>query len=62
MYDVIREIRQFNLPFECQLDLFDKVVLPVLLYGCEVWVYENIDIIERVHLRYLKHILNLKIT
>lgn len=60
MFGVIRKIRLFDLPFECQLDLFDKVVVPVLLYACEVWGYENIDIIERVHLRYLKHILNLK--
>lgn len=45
---------------DIQLDLFDKVVLPVLLYSCEIWGYENIDVIERVHLRFLKHILNLK--
>jgi hypothetical protein len=50
----------YDLSIECQLDLFDKVVVPVLLYACEVWGYENIDIIERVHLRFIKHILNLK--
>lgn len=60
MYGVIRKIRTFNLPIDCQLDLFDKVVVPVLLYACEVWGYENIEIIERVHLKFLKHILNLK--
>ena len=48
------------MPFDIQLDLFDKVVLPVLLYSCEKWGYENIDVIERVHVRFLKHILNLK--
>ena len=60
MYGVIRKIRQFNLPVVCQLDLFDKMVLPVLLYGCEIWGFENLDIIERVHLKFLKHILYLK--
>ena len=60
MYGVIRKIRQFNLPIECQLDLFDKVVTPILLYGCEIWGYENMDIIERVHLKFLKTIFNLK--
>lgn len=34
--------------------------MPVLLYGCEVWGFENIEIIERNHLKFLKHILNLK--
>ena len=25
-----------------QPELFDKTVLPVMLYGCKVWGYENI--------------------
>jgi hypothetical protein len=35
-------------------------VKPILLYGCEIWVFGNIDIIERVHLKFCKLILNLK--
>ena len=31
MYGVIRKTRLFNLPISCQFDLFDKVVLPVLI-------------------------------
>lgn len=62
MYGVIRKIRNFNLPLNCQFDLFDKVVLPVLLYGCEIWGFENLDIIERVHLKFLKTVLNLRST
>jgi hypothetical protein len=38
-----KKIRQFDLSVECQLDLFDKIVLPVLLYGCEIRGYENLD-------------------
>lgn len=60
MYGIIRKIRLFGLSFDIQLDLFDKIVLPVLLYSCEIWGQENIDVIERVDLRFLKHILNLK--
>ena len=56
MYGVIRKIRQFNLPISCQFDLFDKVMLPVLIYGCEVWGYENLQVVERIHLKFLKHI------
>ena len=53
LYGIIRKIREFKLPVECQFDLFDKVVVPVLLYGSEVWGYERLEIIERLHLKYI---------
>ena len=52
--------RQFNLPIECQLDLFDKIVKPILLYGSEVWGFRNCGILEKVHLKFCKLLLNVK--
>ena len=49
-----------NLPIDLQIDLFNKTVKPILLYGSEIWGYGNIDSIERVQLKFLKHILKLK--
>ena len=46
-----------NLPIDLQLDLFDKLVTPILLYGSEIWAYKNNDI-EKHHLRYCKYILS----
>lgn len=57
---IIRKISFFDFSFYIQLDLFDKIVLPVLLYSCKIWGYENIDVIECVDLRFLKHILDLE--
>ena len=31
------------------LKLFDSCVEPFLVYGCEVWGYDNVDILEKVH-------------
>ena len=59
MYGVIRKLRQYNLPISCLSDLFDKAVLPVLIYGCEIWEYENLQAVELIHLKFLKHILQL---
>ena len=42
------------------LELFDKSAVPILSYGCEVWVFENIDIIERIHLKFCKIIVIVK--
>lgn len=41
-------------------ELFDKMVVPILLFGCEVWGFEKLYSIERVHFKFLKHILCLK--
>ena len=50
------------LSISCQLDLFDKLVKPILLYGCEIWGSGNNDILEKVHLKFCKIILHLKAT
>ena len=42
------------------LKLFDSCVAPILLYGCEVWGYENTDIIEKVHTKFGKLIFGVK--
>ena len=34
--------------------------LPVMLYGCEIWGHENLNIIEKLYLKSLKYILHLK--
>ena len=39
------------------LDIFDKMILPILLYGCEVWGYENVESIEIFYRRFLKYLL-----
>ena len=43
-----------------QIYLFDKMIKPILLYGCEIWGYGNLDIIETVQLKFYKQILYLK--
>ena len=36
MFSLLRKSRSLQLPIDLQLHLFDKVVTPVILYGCEV--------------------------
>ena len=42
------------------LDLFDKLITPILRYGCEVWGFHSAPDIERVHLSFCKRILCVK--
>ena len=60
MYEVLSKGRSLNLSVCCQYDLFEKIVKPILLYGCEVWGLSNTYILERVHLKFCKLLLNLK--
>ena len=39
MFSLLKKSRVLNLPIDLQLDLFDKLVTPILLYGSEIWAY-----------------------
>ena len=61
MYEVLKLGRIIHsLSINCQLDLFDKMVKPTLLYGCEIWVLGNIETIERLYIKLCKLLLQLK--
>ena len=42
------------------LNLFDKLIIPVLSYGCEVWGLNNSLAIEKVHLNFCKQVLRVR--
>ena len=48
MFLLKSRISNLNLPIDCQLKPFDQTILPILLYGCEIWGLENCSIIESV--------------
>ena len=43
-----------------RLDLFDKLILPILNYSSEVWGFHEANNIERIHTQYCKSILQVK--
>ena len=57
MFSMITKARRLQLPVDIQIELFDKTVLPVLLYGSEVWGCANISDIEVFYRKFLKIIL-----
>ena len=44
MFSLLRKSRQRQLPIDIQQQLFDVLVKPVLLYGCEVWAHEGTSV------------------
>ncbi len=53
MYGLIGKCRKQSLPIDLQLELFDRMIVPIMLYGCEVWGPENYIETEKLHLKCL---------
>ena len=51
---------RFSLPVQKHLELFDILIGSVLTYGCEYWGFEKAEEIERLHIQYLKNLLELR--
>ena len=60
MFSVLRKTKKLNLPVDMQLQMFDAMVAPILLYGAEVYGYEKSDITESLFLQFYKIIMCLK--
>ena len=58
MFALLKRCRQLHLPLDIQLQLFDSLVAPILLYGSEIHANEGCIIIEKLHLRFCKYLLN----
>ena len=54
-------INNLDIPTDLQLKLFDNTIAPVLTYGCEIWGYENLAMIEKVHYDFLRQIHSKKV-
>ena len=60
MFSVLTKTRTHNLVVDVQLKLSDTLVLPALLYSCEIWGSENIDLCEKLHIKFCRYVLNVK--
>ena len=54
MFAIIKKGRRLHLGMDIMLKLFDSCVVPVLLYGCEVWGFEETSLLDKVHSRFCK--------
>ena len=59
VYGLLKKVRNMQLPVDMQVELFNKLLKPILLYGCEILGFGNVDVIERVQLKFIKYMLKL---
>ena len=60
LFRLRRTFREKKIPVDCQVELFEKIIEPTLLYGCELWGMENTECIEQFRLKSYKQILQVR--
>ena len=51
-----------QVPIDIMFNLFDSFVLSILNYDCEVWGYSTAQNVKRVHRKFCKWIINVKMS
>ena len=62
MHCLLETIKETQVPIKIMFNLFDSLVASVLSYGCEIWGFSSAECIERVHRKFCKHILKVKMS
>lgn len=60
MHLLYKRIRNLHIPIDLQIQFFDQTILPILLYGCEIWGFQNVKMIENVYNQFLRSITKLR--
>ena len=60
MFSLNEKAVSLLLPPDIHLDLFEKLVTPILLYGCEVWGGGTIEPLEIFYRNFIKRMLGIK--
>jgi hypothetical protein len=54
MFSLLRRCHRLCLPLDVVIELFDKTILPILTYACEVWGYNICDFAKKLQLKFYK--------
>ncbi len=54
MYALTGQCRKLGLLIDLQFELLDNVIVPIMLYGCQVWVSENYTETDKLYVKCVK--------
>ena len=59
-FSLLVKAKKMLLPIDIQCNLFEKLVFPIMLYGCEIWGAQPLNMLEIFYRKFLKTILHLR--
>ena len=62
MHQLLQIIKEVETPMNISFKLFDSLVASVLMYGSEILSYINAECIERIHRKFCKYMLSVKLS
>ena len=60
MFGLVAKCRKLQLPIDISIKLFDSVIKPILIYGCEIWGYQYCGLADKLQVKFIKLIMGLK--
>ena len=60
LFSMLVKTKKLNMPIDIECNLFEKLVFPILLYGCEIWGFHCVNMLETFYIKFLKKILHLR--
>ena len=61
MFTTLSNFKSSNVPINLQLELFDKIVMPCMLFEGEVFGFKNNPVLERFQMKNTKYALISKV-
>ena len=59
-YSLLALFDKVQLTVKTKLQLFDTMIVPILLYGSEVWGVYNFKEVDKLHIKFCKYILGIR--
>ena len=57
MYALLQKVKILKLPIDITCQLYNACVIPVLLYGSEIWGFSDLDKVEKFHRNFYRIVL-----
>ena len=56
-FTILKRSKELNLSVSCKLHIFESIIKPILLYGCEIFCHENLNLLDIFYAQLLRRTL-----